>query len=197
MNKQTFAKSVSMLFNPLWIGGLSFLILVLWKGYSLTLALSVLTSAFIATVILPVTILTWFTAQGKIENIDVPERGKRLLPFFIFTIIYAFDALVNYLLQFPMLFQYIIWIILFNTVIYGIITIWWKVSIHAAGIAGYIITIMFILDKWLLWPLLIIILVSWSRVVLHAHTRMQVIIGSLLGIILTYSQLWLFNIFLV
>jgi membrane-associated phospholipid phosphatase len=81
--------------------------------------------------------------------------------------------------------------IFINTIIYGIITLWWKISIHCAGIAGYLsaTTLIFGPRHVILW--LIIPLLCWSRIRVKAHTPLQTLVGAVLGGVLTWLEIWL------
>ena len=66
-----------------------------------------------------------------------------------------------------------------------VITWWWKISIHAATLGG-VLTMLTALYGIIVLPIFVLLLlVSWSRIVLHRHTLAQVVGGSLMGIILT------------
>jgi membrane-associated phospholipid phosphatase len=63
-----------------------------------------------------------------------------------------------------------------------VITLWWKISVHAAIAAGAATVLMLVLGPALLaaWPLVGVI--AWSRVQVGDHTAGQVIAGVALGI---------------
>ncbi len=183
------AKAISVLFNPLWIGLIFFIILVSVMPYTRSETSLVLVSGILSTVILPLAIVGMLVKRGLAENMDVPDRRKRLLPFALFSIEYGLFALANAFLHLPVSFQAVMWIVLINTLIYGLITIWWKISIHAAGIAGYLVCIMYFTEMWTWWALLPVVAVAWSRIYLRAHTAAQIAMGILLGTGLTLFQL--------
>jgi membrane-associated phospholipid phosphatase len=73
----------------------------------------------------------------------------------------------------------------FSGTIMMIITLWWKISMHASSLGG-VATMLTVLYGAVMLPLFVLlVLVSWSRVALRRHTVPQVIAGSLAGIILT------------
>ena len=78
-----------------------------------------------------------------------------------------------------------------NTVIIILITRYWKISIHAMGVAGLIAALWVNGGQSPLIMGFILVLVASARVVLKAHNISQVIVGSFLGMILTYIQLHL------
>jgi membrane-associated phospholipid phosphatase len=64
-----------------------------------------------------------------------------------------------------------------------VITLWWKVSVHAAIAAGAATVLMLVFGPALLaaWPL--VALIAWSRVQVGDHTPAQVLAGVALGIV--------------
>jgi membrane-associated phospholipid phosphatase len=64
-----------------------------------------------------------------------------------------------------------------------VITLWWKISVHAAIAAGAAIVLLLVFGPALLvvWPL--VALIAWSRVQVGDHTPAQVLAGVALGIV--------------
>jgi membrane-associated phospholipid phosphatase len=64
-----------------------------------------------------------------------------------------------------------------------VITLWWKVSVHAAIAAGAATVLLLVFGPALLaaWPLVAVI--AWSRVQVGDHTPAQVLAGVALGIV--------------
>jgi membrane-associated phospholipid phosphatase len=64
-----------------------------------------------------------------------------------------------------------------------LITLWWKISVHAAIAAGAATVLLLVFGPALLavWPLVAVI--AWSRVQVGDHTRAQVLAGVALGVV--------------
>jgi membrane-associated phospholipid phosphatase len=64
-----------------------------------------------------------------------------------------------------------------------VITLWWKISVHAAIAAGAATVLLLVFGLALLavWPL--VALIAWSRVQVGDHTPAQVLAGIALGIV--------------
>ncbi len=64
-----------------------------------------------------------------------------------------------------------------------VITLWWKISVHAAIAAGAatVLTLVFGPALVVVWPL--VALIAWSRVQVGDHTPAQVLAGIALGIV--------------
>lgn len=76
-----------------------------------------------------------------------------------------------------------------NTLIVFFINLKWKISVHAMGVAGPAIALMFFTPLGFFLGLLTP-LVMWSRISLKKHTRNQVLAGSVLGYVLTFLQIY-------
>jgi membrane-associated phospholipid phosphatase len=64
-----------------------------------------------------------------------------------------------------------------------VITLWWKISVHAAIAAGAATVLLLVFGPALLaiWPLVAVI--AWSRVQVGDHTAAQVLAGVALGVV--------------
>lgn len=79
-------------------------------------------------------------------------------------------------------------------VITGAITVAakWKTSLHAAVSAGGVAMLSFLYGPWALLLLLLVAMVSWSRVAIHDHTVSQVAAGAITGFLIGSTLfLWL------
>lgn len=122
-------------------------------------------------------------------DLDITDRTKRTVPLIF--------AICSYLLGFLMLLWYgapaIVSVLMLiygtNTLLILIINFYWKISIHAMGIAGPTAAFIFTFGPVGIIVGLIIPLVMWSRLKLKKHTPSQVIAGSLLGLLSTWIQL--------
>jgi membrane-associated phospholipid phosphatase len=64
-----------------------------------------------------------------------------------------------------------------------VVTLWWKISVHAAIAAGAATVLLLVFGPALLavWPL--VALIGWSRVQVGDHTPAQVLAGVALGVV--------------
>ncbi len=122
---------------------------------------------------------------GKLSDIDVSRRSQRVGPFIFGIISATVGCLVLTLLNGPRNLHPVMIMTVFSGIIMMIITLWWKISMHASSLGG-VATMLTVLYGAIMLPLFVLlVLVSWSRVALRRHTVPQVIAGSLAGIILT------------
>jgi len=123
-------------------------------------------------------------------DIDITDRTKRTLPLFYAVCSYLIGFFILFVLSAPSLTTALMFIYFSNTLIILFINLSWKISIHAMGVAGPTVALVYLFGFPGLIFGLIIPLVMWSRVKLKKHTISQVLAGGMLGIILTAVQLY-------
>jgi membrane-associated phospholipid phosphatase len=122
---------------------------------------------------------------GKLSDIDVSRRSQRAGPFLFGIFSVMLGWLVLTFTHGPRNLQTVMIITVFSGIIMMMITFWWKISMHASSLGGAA-TLLTVLYGAVMLPLFVLlVLVSWSRVVLRRHTVTQVIAGSLAGIVLS------------
>jgi hypothetical protein len=122
---------------------------------------------------------------GKLSDVDVSKRKERLGPFIFGLLSICLGWFVLLLTHAPSILITCLIITAVSGLIMMFTTLWWKISIHASSLAG-VATILTVLYGAVMLPTFgLLVLVSWSRVILRRHTVAQVIAGSLLSIALT------------
>lgn len=135
--------------------------------------------------LLPVLYLYYLRRTGVIGDMMVNDRDQRLVPFAGVFGSYLLGAGLLRIYNAPptmvaLMISYVI-----TSAVMLLITLRWKISIHAAGVAG---PSMFLVLRYnlALWPFLVVtLLVCWSRWKLKVHTIEQVFAGALLSVIVT------------
>lgn len=197
------ARLVSDVFNPLSLPPVLFGISLLVIGARFPEIIGAFLIALLFFTAIPMVILLYFRSKRYIQNFDITNRDERIKPFLITIISYAIGFFVfqnwfSYKYFFP---EYFTICYIINTIIGAVITMKWKISIHAAGMATFGSILLFLyeyrlihndfsLSHFFLWSSLILIpIIMWSRVRLNKHTITQTIAGASIGFIITYLEL--------
>jgi len=123
--------------------------------------------------------------MGKISDVDVSRRTERAGPFLFGISSVLAGWLVLIISQGPRNLQTLLIITAVSGIVMMVTTLWWKISIHASSLGGAATMLTAFYGAIMLPAFLLLILVSWSRVVLRRHTVLQVVAGSLVSIALT------------
>ncbi len=119
---------------------------------------------------------------GKLSDLDVSRRSERAGPFLFGIISVTIGWLVLALMNGPKNLQTVLIITAVSGILMMLITLRWKISIHASSLGGAA-TMLIVLYGAVMLPLFVLLaLVSWSRVALRRHTIAQVVAGSLASI---------------
>jgi membrane-associated phospholipid phosphatase len=178
----TFARFISWIGHPLVFVALSVAVVVatqLGSHAGLPILLALLLSTFVPTGIL----LLSGVRCGRWRDSDVSVRKERQR-FFPWAVPFSLaGAVVMYLIHAP---AYIIRggaITLALFIISWIVNCFLKLSLHAL-FAFYCATILLRIGAiWGITAFLLAILVAWSRLFLHRHTAVELILGIALGIV--------------
>ena len=184
-----FAKSISNIIHPLILSPLTFVLLFLNLPLKTGYTFLYLIIGLLCIPIIPFAYVLKMKNDGKIENIDIPDRKKRQGPFIKGTILFLGTAFLLILLRAPQELVLIMIIYTINTGIATLITKYWKISVHGLSFGIPIATFGMILSKRYFYISSLLPLLIYSRVKLKAHTIPQVVAGFSLGFILTVLQI--------
>ena len=180
------AEAVSVLFNPPMNAIYTFLVVYL-RSEPATLALHLLVGVLFAGILPMVAIYAMFR-RGVISDIYASDRQSRLTPFLGALVCYAVGLAALISLGSPFVLVSLMACYLGNTLAMALISTMWKISIHAAGIAGSSAFLIRQIDAGL-WPFsLLTIPTCWARWRLKAHSVGQLTAGVVLTAVLTLVQ---------
>lgn len=192
---KTIAKTVSIIFHPVFVPIYTLLILFNLDTYFALIIndkarLIILGFVIITTIILPVSSIYIMKKMGIISSIEMEKREDRIMPFiltagFFFLAYYTLKGL-----QLPAIYTLLFLLASMMIVLALVITFFWKISSHSMGmgsLSGVIIGLSINLHLDLLWLVIAAIIASGltasARLTLMAHTRKQVYTGYLLGLL--------------
>lgn len=147
-------------------------------------AISILFAAIIPSIIA----LIWIKDQ-RIE-IDMPRKEDRFYPLLWIILTYIIGVTVLFIISAPPITTVLMLCYFTNTLAVLIISLFWKISIHAIGVAGPVVALIYVFGYVGLISIILVPLVIWSRTYLRRHTIYQAIAGASLGFILTTLQIY-------
>ena len=136
-------------------------------------------------------IICYLYAKKKNLEIDIPSRKDRIYPLLMVIPSYIIGLILLYVLGTPAVITVLMFCYFSIAILVILISLYWKISLHSMGVAGPAVFQIYIFGVPGLLFILIIPVVMWSRVYLHKHTVSQVIMGALLGFLLTALQIYI------
>jgi len=199
------ATFISYVLHPLLMPTLLFLILMIFLPEALQpisgkITLYILLLIFITTFIIPVFSILGLRTTKTISSMRLENRAERILPFTFITIFYG---MTTYLFHSKIEINNLILSIFIGATLLvallTIITVFFKISVHAAGagcMMGYLLAIMQLFpDQQLLAAFIIIIIISGlvlsARLYLNAHTSIEAYSGFFIGLTISFLSIYL------
>ena len=151
-----------------------------WRFFSLLLVVDA---------ILPAMFMLYQLKTGKVKDWDMTKRKERFELYFFTIFAHLFGVVAAYAVGKQALFE-ILLIMWSLAVVFALITLFWKISVHAGTNAVLVAFFnhFYGWDKYW-WLVGILALVLWSRVVIKKHSWSQVLIGA--GVALGWVSLGL------
>ncbi len=194
MNKRHFAHLFSYAFHPMIISLLAFWILIYFPSEKSLNAELIFSICFVFSILIPIITVLILRKKGLLTDIDASEKDQRILPLTLGILYSGMGFSILYFLNADMIVQGLMFCFMINTLVTMCITRFWKISIHAIGVTGPAAALWIQGFQFPILMAALIICVGISRIILKAHTPVQVFAGAVLGFTLTYTQLKLFFI---
>lgn len=188
--RKRLAKLISSIFNPFLV---SFLVIILLAFHDTTGTAEALKWAAIslALSVLPVFVVVVYLArQGKLDGILVIPQEQRKGIYVLAAVLGAIGCAVLYFLGAPELLVATFCAGVVAVVIFMVINMFWKISLHAAFISGSATVLTVIYGMIGALSILLLLLVAWARIELKLHSPAQVAGGAALAaaiVIVTYQ----------
>jgi hypothetical protein len=187
LDKKRVASGVSMILNAPLITLATFVPLVLKFSNGQFLKLLGITAFFGC--IFPLIMVVMMLKKGLISDFYASNRNERFFPFIVTIGSYIAGTISLFFVKAPPAIIALMACYIVNGLVLLIITLKWKISIHASGVTSPATALVYLLGTRMLPLFLIFIPVAWARLELNAHTKFQVTAGALLSTILTWFQM--------
>lgn len=141
----------------------------------------------------PILVYIFLLNGGKIKDANLIKREDRPQLFGITTFLVFIATVISYRLGSPLFFQVHLIVFIFMLTLTAI-TMFFKISAHMFINTFFIFMLNFIYDWKLLWLFLIVPVVAFARLNLKAHTRVEVVLGTIVGFVEPYLLLKLLKL---
>ncbi len=189
---ETLARLISGLLNPI-----STSTLVFWAFVSRASAPTGswtvwLLLAFIFSTALPLACLFILRRRGEVSALFIPDRRQRTRPLLVGVGSYLLGVVALSFAEAPGLLVALMGCYAASTAAAALISLRWKISLHAVGAWGTLVALCYALGYRALYISPLAFGVVWARFRLGAHTPAQLIAGGSLGACMTFVllKLW-------
>ncbi|MDT0170415.1 phosphatase PAP2 family protein [Pseudarthrobacter sp. BRE9] len=190
------AKWLTEVFQPPVVVSIQLLVSPLPEaGFPGTIGYGALAALFVC--VLPLLVLLALVRLGKVTDHHVSDRKQRAPVLLMALGCIAAGLLVLTAVDAPPSVTAMVLAVVGGVAVLAAVSPFWKMSGHAAAVSCAAVVLVLMLGAAWAPLLLLVPAVSWSRVVLRAHTPAQVLAGSLFGGVVMAGIWWLLQGWLV
>jgi len=186
------AKILSIIFQPTFIPIALYIIVSLYVAPSVTGFYYALIGIVFIT-LAPMVLVYILARYNKISDPDLSDRRERFVPYISIVGLYIIGFFVFWLLQAPYPILAITASYIVVTFIGAFVSLFWKISMHMAGVAGPVTALVFLVNPIFILAYLLLIPLGWARYTLKKHTLLQIIMGSGFSVLLTFIVIRFFS----
>ena len=125
--------------------------------------------------------LLYLARTGKVRDPRSISQSERVRPLRVVAALHVGAFLVATLLGAPAELRAALLSYALATVLFALLTPVTNLSLHAAGVSGAAVCLIFVFGAWGLPALLLVPLVWWARTLLGRHTPRELALGVLVG----------------
>jgi hypothetical protein len=146
-----------------------------WRGLLWGLLCLLLTSG------LSLVYLAYLARSGKVRDPRSIPQSERVRPLRVVAALHAGAFVIATLLDAPAPLRAALLSYAFATLLFALLAPVTNISLHAAGVSGAAVCLVYVFGAWGLPALLLVPLVWWARTVLGRHTPAELALGVLIG----------------
>jgi len=185
MEKKKLAETFSLVLQPSAIAVLLYLVVSFsfatgWRAWFFFLIGLLFVSIF------PILLVIFLTKKGKVSDPDLPNREERFFPYLMICGPYLLALVIFLLTSAPLPLVAITCCYLGVTFVGAIVSLFWKISLHLAGVAGPVTAMAMIISPYWAFLYLLLLPLGWARIYLAKHDLYQVVAGSVMSIVITF-----------
>lgn len=186
MDRKKLAERISLVLEPQAIAVLLYALVAFTSSRGLrAVGFFVLSVLFVS--LFPTLFVLFLAKKGRVSDPDLPRREERFVPYLGIVGMYGMLFVLLVLFSAPRALLAITLCYILVTFVGAVISLFWKISLHLAGVAGPVTALVLLVHP--LFALLYALLapLGWARVFLRKHTVLQVVCGSLMSSAITWG----------
>jgi membrane-associated phospholipid phosphatase len=185
--RQRIANLTSNILNPFLLC-LALIVLFSFKSAASTSEAIKWASISTGLGLLPVfLVIIYLLRQGKLDDFFIAAREQRTKIYFIGCLSAAAGCVTLALLEAPDILIAGFVTGVSTAVVFAVINLWWKISLHTAIVAASV-TIMVMIFGWIAAASAVLVpLTAWSRIELEYHSFKQTVSGALLATLIVFA----------
>jgi len=179
--RKRIASLISNILNPFLVS-LAVILLLSFRSASSTLDAIKWSLILVAISILPIfSVVTYLVRNGKLNGISINARKQRTKIYLLAGICAGAGCVILPLLEAPLILVATFVAGLSAIIVFTVINLLWKISLHTAFVAGSITALVIVYGSIAAVTVGLLPLIAWARTELEHHSLAQVATGAFLA----------------
>lgn len=149
--------------------------------------------AIVFVILIPMISIYVLFKRKIISGWHLNKRADRNIPLIICLVSTLAGFIILQFLHSPKNVMAIIALIFFNILILWIITLFWKISFHAATWTVAVTILIYMHGPQWMWLYLLLIPIFWARIYRKSHTFLQGVAGAVLSVVISVIVLSIYG----
>ena len=190
--RDRWAYVVSRIFDPVLLIPLM-LVAAAWGAYVNGTRVKFLSSLVFLDAVLPGFVFVYYLKKGKISGWDIRKRQERVKLFAFVCLAHFLGVAGAWILDRHPVAEYLtsFWVM---TVIFWLVTMRWKISVHAGVMSALSTFAVLVYGKSFVWLYGLVMLVAWARVEGQYHRVSQVLAGAVVPMVVIPAMFWFLGV---
>ncbi len=192
------SKLISYLFHPILVPTIGLFLILNSGAYISVMDIRIIRMLYLIvgtfTLLLPLALLSLFLFSGVVHSVNMNDRRRRIIPYFITFILFYIACFLVKKLPVSSFFSAFLFASALSLLIIVIITYFWKISTHMTGmggLTGLMLCLSYVFNTDTMYFLVIILFLSGilasARIRLNAHKPEEIYAGFILGCISVFT----------
>jgi len=193
MSKQQIARIAANILNPYLLSFIIIILLAMESTSSTDEAIKWSLISLALSVFPVLAVVLYLVRRRKIDGIFINPRRQRSRIYLLAIFCAVIGYVVLILCDAPELLRAAFVSGLIAVVVFMIINLFWKISLHTAFITASVTVLIIVYGKTAAWTVIFIPLIAWARLEMRLHTQAQVFAGALLSAVIVTTIFGLFG----
>jgi membrane-associated phospholipid phosphatase len=188
--RETLAKLTTNALNP-FLASFVVMVLLAFRDTASTGEALKWASVTIVLSVLPVLgVVLYLVKIKKLDGVFVNPRQQRTA---LYLLAIGLGAIVYVVLRWcggPKSLEAVFAAGLAAVIVFMIVNLYWKISLHTAFIAGAVAVLIIVYGVAAAWTVVLLPPVAWARITLNQHTAVQVVMGAIISAAIVTVVFW-------
>jgi membrane-associated phospholipid phosphatase len=194
MTRQRIAKTAANILNPYLLSSVIIILLAIESTSSTDEAVKWSLISLAVSVFPVFTVVLCLVRRRKLEGIFINPRQQRSKIYLLAIGCAVIGYIVLIIFEAPELLRAAFLSGLIAVVLFMVINLFWKISLHTAFITASSAVLIIVYGETAAWTAIFIPLIAWARLEMRLHTPVQVFAGALLSLSIVIIVFGLFGL---